>query len=59
MVEKNENNTNFVIKETIIANSLEYGKASFRHKIYYDTPANLEIHINKLKKLNLFEEVEP
>ena len=57
MVEKTDNNTSFVINETARANSLEQGKASFRHKIYYDTPENLLIHINKLKELGLFEEV--
>jgi len=56
-IKKTSENTSFVVNETARANSLEQGRASFRHKIYYDTPENLQIHINKLKELGLFEEV--
>ena len=57
MVEKTESNTTFVINETPKASSYEIGKAGNRMKIYFDTPENLKIQIEKLKELGLFEEV--
>jgi len=56
MVDKTENNTSFVVSETLKCNSLEYGKPAFRHKIYYSTPQELKKHIDDLKALGLFEE---
>jgi len=57
MVEKTDSNTTFVISETPKANSFEVGKASFRHKIYYQDVAELKQHIADLKEAGLFEEV--
>jgi len=36
--------------------SFEFGRAGNRFKLYFDTPENLQIQINKLKELNLYEE---
>jgi len=55
-IEKTKDNTSFVINETPKGNSYEFGKAGNRFKLYFDTPENLLIQINKLKELNLYEE---
>lgn len=44
-----------VMNKTEKPHSYEFGKASARHKIYYDTPDNLQAHIDKLKELGLIE----
>lgn len=54
-IEKTQENTSFVVNETKNANSYEFGKASDRHKIYYNTPDDLIEHIKKLKELNIIE----
>jgi len=56
MVEKTQDNTTFVVNETPKCNSFEFGKASFRHKVYYKDVAELEHHIAELKEASLFEE---
>lgn len=55
-IEKTQNNTSFVINETEKPNSFEFGKASFRHKIYYKDIAELKKHIADLKEFDLYEE---
>ena len=58
MVEKTEENTSFVVNETPRPNSFEVGKASARHKIYYENPEDLQSQIEKLKELGLYTEEE-
>lgn len=58
MVDKTNENTNFVIQETSKANSFETGKAGERHKIYYGTPGELKAHLDELKELSLYGEEE-
>jgi len=55
-IEKTQENTSFVINETEKPNSFEFGKASFRHKIYYKDIKELKQHIADLKAEKLFEE---
>ena len=55
-IEKTQENTSFVINETEKPNSFEFGKASFRHKIYYKDVAELNKHIADLKEVGLYEE---
>lgn len=45
-----------IVNKTEKANSFEYGKPSERHKIYYDTPEDLQNHIDKLKKLGFIKD---
>ena len=56
MVEQTQENTTFVINETPKCNSFEFGKASFRHKVYYKDVTELKQHIADLKEASLFEE---
>ena len=45
-----------IINKTDRSNSFECGKPGSRHKIYYNTPEELNEHIKKLKELGLFNE---
>ena len=54
-MEKTQDNTTFVVSETIKASSYEFGKAGDRFKVYYETPEDLKLHIDKLKILGLIE----
>ena len=55
-MEKTKDNTTFVISETHKASSYEFGKAGDRFKIYYETPEDLKLHIEKLKILGLVDD---
>ena len=48
--------TQFVINSTVKPNSFEHGSAGNRHKIFYDNPVELELHIKALKDKGLWEE---
>ena len=50
--------TQFVINSTVKPNSFEYGSAGNRHKIFYDNPVELELHIKALKDNGLWEDKE-
>ena len=56
MIEKNQDNTTFVVNETNRPSSYEFGKAGNRFKIYFDTPQNLKNQIDELKKLGLYKD---
>lgn len=45
-----------IINKTEKANSFETGKPGARFKLYFDTAEDLQIQINKLKELNLYQE---
>lgn len=47
-----------IINKTEKPSSYEFGKAGNRFKVYYDTPEDLQAHINKLKELGLYKEDE-
>jgi len=51
-----ENNEQIVINKNEKANSFEVGRASARHKIYYETPEELKEHLDKLKEIGLYIE---
>lgn len=40
-----------VITKTEKKNSYEFGKASARHKVYYDEPKELKDHMDALREL--------
>ena len=46
-----------VLNRTEKPNSFEFGKPSCRHKIYYDRPEDLQKHIDVLKQLGLYTEL--
>ena len=50
--------TQYVINSTVKPNSFEYGSAGNRHKIFYDNPVELELHITALKDKGLWETKE-
>ena len=56
MLEKNENKTTFVIKETAKPHSYETGKVGNRFKIYYKDVEELKKHLTDLKEAGLIEE---
>ena len=46
----------WVFNVSVKPNSFEWGKATSRHKVYYDDPAELKAHIEALKELGLYED---
>ena len=49
-IEKNQENTTFVITETKGQNSREFGKPSDRYKIYFLNAEDLDRQIKELKE---------
>jgi len=49
-------NEQVVINKTEKPSSYEFGKIGKRFKIYFNTPEDLKIQIDKLKELGLYEE---
>ena len=56
MIEKTNENTTFVINENSKGNSYEFGKATNRHKIYYNSVEELKKHIKELKEAGYIDE---
>lgn len=56
MVEKTNENTSFVVKETSKANSFEVGASSKRLKLYFDSVDELKSKLEELKKAGLYNE---
>ncbi len=46
-----------VINRTEKPHSYEFGKASARHKVYYETVGELKLHIEALKEFGFIEEI--
>ena len=51
-----EQNTSYVISRSEKANSYEFGKAGNRFKLYFDTPEELKVQIDRLIVLGLYVE---
>lgn len=50
------NNTQYIINKTYRPSSYEFGKASNRMKIYFDSPKDLKNQLDELKALGLYME---
>ena len=46
----------WVYNVSVKPNSFEWGKPSHRHKVYYDEPEELKVHIKALKEAGLYED---
>jgi hypothetical protein len=46
------------LSDTVRPNSYEVGKAANRHKIYYDKPEDLKIHLEALNAMGLIPDEE-
>ena len=57
---KEQSNTfteeSWVYNVSVRPNSFEWGKPSHRHKVYYDGPEELKVHIKALKEAGLYED---
>ncbi len=47
-----------MLSDTVRPNSYEIGKAANRHKIYYDKPEDLRIHLEALNAMGLLDKEE-
>lgn len=54
MIEKTQENTSFVVTETL--NSYEFGPAKNRYKLFFKDADDLKNQIDKLKALGLYQE---